>query len=164
MADIPDNKKPEDTGHSSNVLSPVAVEVIAGGTSIAAGAVSARSLVSGMAYKNMSSLGAVQDMKPQRKEALSLIEQAIDKGTITAEQAFKAVDDLVEVNDRHAWDRFKKFGVNGFRKEWAILRTHQKVEVIAFASLIGGVLLGAVLPLMREWTPSKDKRDDANER
>lgn len=152
---MPDNdKKPV---RKEGFITPNAVEVLVGGASLAAGGVTARSLVKGMAYKNMSSLGAVADMKPERMRSLQAIEDQIDRGAINSKEAFQQLDRLVEVNDRAAWTHFRKFGVQNFADEWKILRTHQKVEALAFAAVTAGVALGALLPLMREWSKDKDE-------
>lgn len=143
-------KIPKAAPSPGGFISERAADVIAVGTSVLASAATAWGYVQRSAYKNMSSLGAFEDMKPRRKKDFDGIEQLLEEGKITPAESFKRVDALVETNEREAVRRLEKMGIKTFSDRWHILRGHQKVETAAFALIAGGVAIGAILPLLRE--------------
>lgn len=150
---------PDSASKSTGMISQVAADAISIASSIAAGAVTGWVYVERSAYKNMSSLGAFDDMKPKRKAAFDEIERGIEHGKISQRQSFHLVDGLIESNEREARNRLLKMGIHNFGDRWNILRTHQKMEAGAYALIAGGVAIGSVLQLTREFVapPEKDK-------
>lgn len=139
-------------------ISEFAADAIAIGSSLVAGVVTAWSVVQRSAYKNLSSLGAFDDMKPKRKKDFDAIETLREKNLISQKEGFKLVDKLVEVNESEAARRMSELGIESFTSKWSILRGHQKVEALAYAFVAGGVALGAILPLARSFEKASDDK------
>ncbi|MBV8938828.1 MAG: hypothetical protein JO089_03190 [Alphaproteobacteria bacterium] len=135
--------------HSRGLISKTTADAAAIVSSLVAGAATVWIYVQRNAYKNLSSLGAFDDMKPARKKAFREIKSHVEHGQINPQESFHRLDALIESNEQEALARMKGLGMETMSDRWRILRRHQKLEAVSFAVVAGGVALGAVLPLMQ---------------
>ncbi len=141
---------------SRGFISNFTADMIAIGSSIAAGAVTAWSQIQSHAYRNLSALDAFEDMKPRRKAEFKEINEQLQKGHITPEQSYHRIDDLIERNEHDALKRMEEFGIGSVRDRWHILRQHQRLEVVTWSIVASGVAIGSVMQLLRK---PKDKEE-----
>jgi hypothetical protein len=162
----PEEHPPKPKPPRKGLISDLAADVIAAGSSIAAGAATAWHQIQSHAYRNMSALDAFEHMKPQRKAEFKEIDDELKQNLITREQSFHKIDHLVEKNERDAFKRMEEFGITSMRDRWNILRKHQKLEVLTWAMVASGVAIGSMLQIMRparqKEEPAADKKDADN--
>lgn len=106
-------------------------------------------------YKNISSLGGFDDVKPVRKEHFHDIMDKARSGEINRRQSFHMIDNLIEHNELEASARMRNLGIRNFADRWAMLRNHQKLEVLTIAVAAGSVALGSILSTTREWVANR---------
>ena len=148
--------------NKQRLVSPFMVDLIGVGSAIAASTVTAWSLIEAKAYKNLSSLGIWNDIKPERIARGREVLKNVERGSLNATQAFKQIDDLIEVGEQGARERLNKIGVRNVVDRWKLLRRHQRAETIISTIAVGGIALGSVLLLTHEMFTKKDREDLAN--
>jgi len=135
--------------HKKGLISPVVADTIGIGGSVLAAGATAKFYVDTSLYKNMSSLGLFDKMKPARRARFKEIETLRDSGKITGEQSYQMVQSLVKHNETRADELLGRLGANNWMERAGLLRRHQKAEAAVWAMAAGGVALGSVLQLTR---------------
>lgn len=124
-------------------------EAIAGVSTLVAMAIAFWTNIETKTYKNLSSLGFFEDMKPKRKEDAAKILQQVNHHKISAPEALEAFDHLIDHNAEEVNKRVARIGVNSIADRWKLLRRHQKIEAGLIAAATGGIAFGSLLPVLK---------------
>lgn len=135
--------------HKKSIISEQTADIIGMTGSLVAGGATAKFYVDTSLYKNMSSLGLFDDMKPARRADFKRIEALRDGGKISANEAYYHVQSLVKKNEAKADVLLGRLGVSGWLDRFGLLRAHQKIEAGVWSMAAGSVALGSVLQLTR---------------
>ncbi|MDE3016889.1 MAG: hypothetical protein KGI29_08250 [Pseudomonadota bacterium] len=141
----------------SGLINPLLADIIGGVSSIVAGGVTAWRLIQERAYKNVSSLYFIEDIKKIRSEYGPKIVRQIEANELTEREYFSQLEEGVKLFEGKMEERFKKGGITNIFKELKLLRPHQKWEVAISSLSASGIALGAILLLTRDLTGAQKK-------
>ena len=137
-------------------------DVVVGVSSLVAGGLTAKRLIEERAYKNVSSHGLWDDIKPLRVSAgTKIVKQALAR-EITPQEAHTMLKEDIFQDGIMKRERLKKLGSDTFLKQYELLRPHQKWEVAIAGLTSFGIALGSLLLFSHEMFSKKEREELAN--
>ena len=141
----PEESKTAPAKKSHALLSPTAVDVIGGVSSVLVGVTTAWHLIEERAYKNLSSLHWFEEMKEERRKVGQNIAKKLVSKELTPDGAHEELKKAILTFGERANDELEKAASGTIFKKFNLLRPHQKQEVIVTAIAFGGAALSVIL-------------------
>ena len=142
----------------TRLFTPLVVDVTAGISSAVAGALTFWEKTDSLSYKNVSSQGMWDAIKPPRKMRGQEILRRAQSGEITARQAHFELKDAIVKGDQLADETLRVLGSEGIMKQFSLLRTHQKINVALSTLAVTGIALGSILFISRGLFTEQEKQ------
>lgn len=130
-------------------FTPLMIDVIAGVSSIAAGAMTVWQMVEERAHKNLSSLGLIEDIKGRREKFGQKITGLREKGLYTEMHAASKIAKGSQLFEHKIDERFAEMGYGSFIKKLRVLRDHQYIGIGLAAVAFAGLAMTSVVYLAR---------------
>jgi hypothetical protein len=135
--------------HPKGFISQLYADIIATVGSITIAGVTAWGGIESRAYKNSSSQGLWNDLKPERAKVGPAIYERALNGDISAKEGHNLLKNAILTGEDIADKRLKTLGSLKIWQQWDLLRNHQKREVMIATVAVGGIALGTTLLMIR---------------
>ena len=137
-------------------------EKIATVGSLITGYFTGRRVIEERSYKNASSIGMWDDIKPKRLHAGAEILGKIKNEHLPPEEAHNLLKTAIQSDETIKKARIAELGSGSVLKQFSLLRSHQKWEVGVTTLASAGIALGSILLFTHEMFSSKDRNDMAS--
>ncbi|MDX2073818.1 MAG: hypothetical protein SFX19_05575 [Alphaproteobacteria bacterium] len=153
--------KAKDPQHFAGLLSPLVIDIASVAASTAIGLVTAWRITDERAYKNLTSLHLVEDIKDDRRLEGPTLWKKVSEGKLSRKEAYKEVQNAVFKYEGKMAERFSRVGVKDIFGELGVLRTHQKWEVALTALSTFAISVGTLFVVSRTLFAAKGTDKDA---